>query len=136
MVARGHKKRMKRSQVFEDRDESAREGSSMLERTIRVKRKPELEDNGVDDNGNNGNLPKLFEHPCEACFKARRYCQKVKTPGMNICTLCHHRKWKCLQIDMMKQRLAQAPSRSKVRGRGASKAPKGKQWGRSVSICC
>src|SRR6266568_469712 len=72
VVARGHKKRMKRSQVFEDRDESAREGSSVLERTIRVKRKLELEDNGVDDDeedddGDNSDLPKLFEHPCEAC---------------------------------------------------------------------
>jgi len=140
VAARGREKRTEKSRVLEDclRDESEREGSSTeLETTVRVKRKPEPVDHQVSDNNNKDNkdhLPQLFDHPCEACFKDRRYCVKVKAPGINVCALCYQRKGKCTQIEMRKQMLAQAPSGSRIRGKGSSRASKGTQQAWSVSI--
>jgi len=136
VVARGHKKRTEKSRVLKDRlrDKSEREGSSNeLETTVRVKRKPEPVDHQVS-NDNNNHLPQLFDHPCEACFKDQRYCVKVKAPGINVCALCYQRKGKCTQIEMRKQMLAQAPSRSRIRGKGSSKASKGTWQAWLVSI--
>ena len=144
VAARGREKRTEKSRVLEDRlrDESEREGSSTeSETTVRVKRKLEPVDHQVsddddDDNDkdNNDHLPQLFDHPCEACFKDRRYCVRVKAKGINVCALCYQRKGKCTQIEMRKQMLAQAPSGSRIRGKGASRASKGTRRARSVSI--